>query len=101
MSAICNEIRDALFSLQDPEYRDFQGKLIPSQEGVSMIGVRTPELRRMAKMFAGRENISEFLSAGLEPYKVPTYIEQINAVARTSNGKLDRKTMISKYSKGV
>lgn len=61
MSAICNEIRDALFSLQDPEYRDFQGKLIPSQECVSMIGVRTPELRRLAKMFAGREDISEFL----------------------------------------
>ena len=26
-----------------------------------MIGVRTPELRRLAKMFAGREEISEFL----------------------------------------
>lgn len=26
-----------------------------------MIGVRTPELRRLAKMFAGREDISEFL----------------------------------------
>ncbi len=61
MSEIRKEIRDELFNLQDPEYRDFQGKLIPSQEGVSMIGVRTPELRRMAKMFAGRENISEFL----------------------------------------
>ena len=61
MSEIRKEIRDALFSLQDPEYRDFQGKLIPSQECVSMIGVRTPELRRLAKMFAGREDISEFL----------------------------------------
>ena len=47
------------------------------------------------------ENISEFLSAGLEPYKVPTFIEQIDAVVRTTNGKLDRKIMISKYSKGV
>jgi len=61
MSEIRKEIRDELFNLQDPEYRDFQGKLIPSQEGVSMIGVRTPELRRLAKMFAGREDISEFL----------------------------------------
>ena len=61
LSEIRKEIRDALFSLQDPEYRDFQGKLIPSQECVSMIGVRTPELRRLAKMFAGREDISEFL----------------------------------------
>ena len=61
MSEIRKEIRDELFNLQDPKYRDFQGKLIPSQKGVSMIGVRTPELRRLAKMFAGREEISEFL----------------------------------------
>ena len=61
MSEIRKEIRDELFNLQDPKYRDFQGKLIPSQKGVSMIGVRTPELRRLAKMFAGREDISEFL----------------------------------------
>lgn len=47
------------------------------------------------------EKISEFLSAGLEPYKVPTFIEQIDAVARTSNGKLNRKVMIGKYSKGA
>lgn len=43
--------------------------------------------------------ITEFLSSGLEPYKIPTFIEQIDEVERTSNGKLDRKKMISKYSK--
>ena len=61
MSAVCKEIREELFSLQDPGYRDFQGMLIPSNKDASMIGVRTPELRRLARTYAGREDIAEFL----------------------------------------
>ena len=61
MSAVCKEIREELFSLQDPGYRDFQGMLIPSNKDASMIGVRTPELRRLARAYAGREDIGEFL----------------------------------------
>ena len=61
MSAVCKEIREELFSLQDPGYRDFQGMLIPSNKDASMIGVRTPELRRLARAYAGREDIAEFL----------------------------------------
>ncbi len=61
MSAVCKEIREELFSLQDPGYRDFQGALIPSNKDASMIGVRTPELRRLARTYAGREDIAEFL----------------------------------------
>ena len=55
------EIQKRLFELQDERYRDFQVKLIPTVDPASVIGVRTPELRRLAKMFAGREDISEFL----------------------------------------
>ena len=61
MSAVCKEIREELFSLQDPGYRDFQGTLIPTNKDASMIGVRTPELRRLARAYAGREDIAEFL----------------------------------------
>ena len=61
MNAVCREIREELFSLQDPGYRDFQGALIPSNKDASMIGVRTPELRRLARTYAGREDIAEFL----------------------------------------
>jgi len=61
MGAVCKEIREDLFSLQDPGYRDFQGMLIPSNKDASMIGVRTPELRRLARTYAGREDIAEFL----------------------------------------
>lgn len=61
MTNVCKEIREELFSLQDPGYRDFQGMLIPSNKDASMIGVRTPELRRLARAYAGREDIAEFL----------------------------------------
>ncbi len=59
---IIDEIREELFRLQDTEYRDFQSRLIPSTEGASFIGVRTPALRDLAKKLAGREDIDLFLS---------------------------------------
>ena len=58
---IREEIRERLFGLQDAEYRDFQAKLIPGSEACSMIGVRTPELRKLAKEMAKREDIGIFL----------------------------------------
>lgn len=59
---ITDGIRSELFRLQDEEYRDFQAKLIPTVAAGTMIGVRTPELRRLAKLLAKREDIGEFLS---------------------------------------
>lgn len=44
-----NEIREKLFELQDLKYRDFQAKLTPGVSIDSMIGVRTPALRKLAK----------------------------------------------------
>lgn len=58
---ITDEIKDALFALQDTTYRDFQAKLIPGLKSGSMIGVRTPELRKLAKKMAKREGIDGFL----------------------------------------
>ena len=58
---ITEEIRQALFSLQDSKYRDFQTKLIPGTDTESMIGVRTSELRKLAKQMVKREDIREFL----------------------------------------
>lgn len=60
---ITDEITDALFALQDAAYRDFQAKLIPGLESGSMIGVRTPALRKLAKQMAKREEIGGFLEA--------------------------------------
>ena len=68
---ITDEIRELLFSMQDIKYRDFQEKLIPGmnteKKGISvrpaheMIGVRTPELRKMAKQMMYREDLGEYL----------------------------------------
>ncbi len=54
------ELRERLFSLQDEKYRDFQRKLIPNIPGESIIGVRTPELKKLAKEMSG--GAEEFLA---------------------------------------
>lgn len=59
---IVDEIRDELMKLQDLKYRDMQIKIIPSVEADAIIGVRTPELRKLAKQFAKREDVSDFLN---------------------------------------
>ena len=60
---IINEIQEKLFELQDVEYRDFMKKLIPTVNPETVIGIRTPELRKMAAQLAGQEDIGEFLAA--------------------------------------
>ena len=59
---ITDEITTKLFSLQDTAYRDFQVKLIPGMDAQKEIGVRTPELRKLSKELAIREDIREFLN---------------------------------------
>ncbi|NCA68424.1 MAG: DNA alkylation repair protein, partial [Clostridia bacterium] len=55
------ELQSRLFELQDIEYRDFQCKLIPTVNRATVIGVRTPELRRLAKTTAGTPEADEFM----------------------------------------
>lgn len=43
------EIINELKSLQDVKYRDFQAKLIPNIDKSTIIGVRIPDLRKLAK----------------------------------------------------
>lgn len=59
---ITDEIRKELKKLQDKGYREMQVTIIPTLEADSIIGVRTPALRQLAKELAKREGISEFLS---------------------------------------
>ena len=54
-------IRAALFSLQDTGYRDFQRKLLPTVASAAVIGVRTPELRKLARQLIRTEDIDVFL----------------------------------------
>ena len=57
------DIQKRLFELRDEKYRDFQVKLIPTADPAKVIGVRTPELRRLAKELSKKDDIDIFLDA--------------------------------------
>ncbi len=59
---ITEEIRNELFALQDLEYRDFHSKLMPDFDKDRVIGVRSPQLKKLAKSFSKRADIDTFLS---------------------------------------
>ena len=54
-------IQERLFALQDLSYRDFQAKRMPTVDKKKIIGVRTPELRKLAKELKGTAEAAEFL----------------------------------------
>ena len=56
-----NELQSKLFALQDLKYRDFHSKLLPDIEKETIIGIRTPVLRKFAKEFAGTKEAETFL----------------------------------------
>ena len=58
---ITDEIRAELFSCQDLKYRDFHSKLMPDYNKNNIIGVRSPQVRSIARAFSKREDIDEFL----------------------------------------
>lgn len=55
------KIEEELFKRQDEKYRDFSAGLSPTVSKETMIGVRTPALRALAKELSKREDIEEFL----------------------------------------
>ena len=59
---ITEDVRRELFAKQDTAYRDFQAKLIPQKDPGSVIGVRTPDIRAIAKDLVKRGDLEEFLS---------------------------------------
>lgn len=67
------EIQKELFQLQDKEYRQFHSSLMPTIDPDLVIGVRTPELRKLAKRLGKEKDISIFL--GTLPH---TYYEENN-----------------------
>ena len=62
-TAIMTEIEKRLFELQDEKYRDFQVKLIPTVDPSAVIGVRTPEFRKLAKELLKSGDTDSFLDA--------------------------------------
>ena len=55
------ELQKQLFELQDIKYRDFHSKLMPETVKEKIIGIRTPVLRKFAKVFAGTPELEDFL----------------------------------------
>ncbi len=55
-------ITEHLFSLQDLGYRDFKARLMPTIDKETIIGVRTPALRKFAKQIAKTGDAAAFIS---------------------------------------
>lgn len=55
------ELQKQLFELQDIKYRDFHSKLMPETAKEKIIGIRTPVLRKFAKVFADTPESEPFL----------------------------------------
>ncbi len=55
------DITAQLFAQQDKAYADFQSKLLPTVQRETVIGVRTPDLRKMAKQICKTPAAQEFL----------------------------------------
>ena len=50
MERATNDLQERLFALRDLKYRDFQIRLMPTVAPETVIGVRTPKLRRRRKI---------------------------------------------------
>ncbi len=63
-------IYDRLYAVRDEKYREFQAKLVPNIPAEKIIGVRTPEMRRIAKeIFTGGERDAFLASLPHEYYE--------------------------------
>ena len=61
-------IQEQLFSMRDEKYRDLQIKLIPTVDAASVIGIRTPDLRKYAKQLVKEDAFGGFLNELPHPY---------------------------------
>ena len=55
-------ITEQLFALQDVAFGDFQAKLMPTIDRNNVIGVRTPDLRKLARLIAKTGAARDFIS---------------------------------------
>ena len=79
-----------LFELQDIRYRDFQSALMPTVDKDKIIGVRVPELRKIATMIWREDKGYDFMSA--VPHK---YYEENNIHAYLINKTSDYQVCVS------
>ncbi|MBQ8945980.1 MAG: DNA alkylation repair protein [Lachnospiraceae bacterium] len=88
------ELLRSLYDLQELKYRDMQIKIIPTIDPESVIGVRTPELKSMAKDILKSGNYKSFL--GELPHK---YFEENQLQAFIVSGIKDLKECMGELEK--
>lgn len=54
-------LQQQLFMMQDLKYRDFHSRLLPGIDKETIIGIRTPILRKFAKEFGKTEEAKAFV----------------------------------------
>lgn len=65
------KVQETLFSLQDKEFQKFQQKLVPTVSPKLIIGVRTPEIKKLAKEMVKDKSAEEYIA--VLPHK---YLEE-------------------------
>ena len=55
------KITDTLLSMRDDGYREFHSRLMPTVDKENIIGIRVPELRRLAKEYVKDEEYTSFI----------------------------------------
>ncbi len=63
MSGGAERVRARLFELRDEDYQAFMAKLLPNLAPASILGVRTPALRKLARELSGTADAAEFMAA--------------------------------------
>lgn len=87
-------IQSQLFELQDMDYREFHSKLMPTVDPKTIIGVRTPALRMLAKKIAKTPEAAPFLR--ILPH---TYYEENNLHAFLIEGLKDYEQVIDELNR--
>lgn len=57
-----NDIEKELFKLQDKKYQELQSKILPNLDANTIIGVRTPDLKKYAKKLFKENNYGSFIN---------------------------------------
>lgn len=88
------EIQQRLFSMQDEKFKDFSSKLMPTVLPETVIGVRTPQLRSLAKELSKTPEAEAFISE--LPHK---YFEENNLHAFILAGMKDLPELIREVNR--
>ena len=57
-----NNIETKLMKVKDEKYKEFQAKLVPNIDSDTILGIRTPEMRKIAKELFESNNFDSFLN---------------------------------------